>query len=215
MYGDPVCFLDDDFEDSLSYDLCSACRDGKLSKVKRTVESGLLDINHVNCRGHFPLKSASSNGNIEIVKYLISKGADVLNYDNIAIAAAAYNGHTDVVKVLIENGAISSYYALKWAVIYRHVELANYLISLGADITVRGNKLAKWAVEFLYPKVFKFLFGLVMDEMKKYGLLLLLNKNRIIHRDLFNLVKFVRYKKHYQCYQKLNIKCEAVDNTVN
>lgn len=47
---------------------------------------------------------ASAHGNINLVKFLISKGADVNAY-NEPLILASKNGHLEVVKILISNGA--------------------------------------------------------------------------------------------------------------
>jgi len=43
---------------------------------------------------------------IEIVKYLVEKGANIHAYNEDAIIWAARNGHLEIVKYLVEKGAI-------------------------------------------------------------------------------------------------------------
>lgn len=71
--------------------------------VKILLDSG-LDINYHNCN-YFPLRFASSHGDLEVVKYLINNGIDIHVDNDIALWDAAKNGHLEVVKLLVENGA--------------------------------------------------------------------------------------------------------------
>ena len=56
-----------------------------------------------------PLMEASQEGHIEIVKYLISKGANIHAVTNTADTCLTYacaNGHTNIAKLLLECGAV-------------------------------------------------------------------------------------------------------------
>ncbi len=58
--------------------------------------------------GATPLLHASFTGKLDVVRYLLSKGANVNHRDGeggMALQNAAFNGHVGVVKVLIEAGA--------------------------------------------------------------------------------------------------------------
>jgi len=55
---------------------------------------------------------AATNGHLEIVKYLVTLGADIRAADNYAVKMASRNGYLEVVK---------------------------YLVTLGADISVDNN----------------------------------------------------------------------------
>ena len=51
---------------------------------------------------------ASSNGHLEVVKYLLDKGADINAKDNdckTALMLASYNGYLEVAEFLKANGA--------------------------------------------------------------------------------------------------------------
>lgn len=59
-------------------------------------------------RNNTKLMEASANGNTEIVKMLLEKGADVDFFDkrgNTALMEASDNGHTAIVKLLLKKGA--------------------------------------------------------------------------------------------------------------
>jgi uncharacterized protein len=82
--------------------------EGKLQIVKYFIEKG-LDVN-IYCdeipSDYTPINAASSNGNTEVVRYLISCGAtfDVSTTIHSPLFSAIQKGHLEVVKLLIENG---------------------------------------------------------------------------------------------------------------
>ncbi|ADO18936.1 hypothetical protein [Acanthamoeba castellanii mimivirus] len=47
-----------------------------------------------------------SNFYFEIVKYLVSQGADIRSVDDYAVRRASGNGHFEIVKYLISQGAV-------------------------------------------------------------------------------------------------------------
>ncbi len=51
------------------------------------------------------LRNAVNKGHEDIVRYLISKEADVKAWNNDPIRTAAENGHLGIVKLLVEAGA--------------------------------------------------------------------------------------------------------------
>ena len=54
---------------------------------------------------NYDVEVASENGHLEVVKYLVSQGANVQNRDNWAVQVASENGHLEVVKYLVSQGA--------------------------------------------------------------------------------------------------------------
>lgn len=94
---------------------------GKLEIIKALVEGkgGLLsvfskgaDVNAQDDNGETALMRACANGKLEIVKYLISKGADVNAKITVgqhkgltALIGASFGGYLEVVKYLVSKGA--------------------------------------------------------------------------------------------------------------
>ncbi len=82
--------------------------EGKMKVVQKFVKA---DANIVNEKffGWSPLQTATNKNQIEVVKYLLSKGADI-NYMHpvayhTAFHLAALNGHIELVKYLASQGA--------------------------------------------------------------------------------------------------------------
>jgi len=84
---------------------------GDLETVKSmvTIWPGL--INWQNRNGVTPVATASFEGNLAIVKFLIEKGADInlrANDGRSPLLLAVYSGHKDIVKLLLANNASKS-----------------------------------------------------------------------------------------------------------
>ena len=127
--------------------------DGDIDKIKQCLANG-ADINFRDESGKTPLWFACNSNDLwntgnpthlETIKYLISKGADVNNIDNwrsTSLIWASVDGDLEVAKILVENGAdmeIKGYStgcgtpALIFALQYKRFEVANYLLSKGAN----------------------------------------------------------------------------------
>lgn len=91
-----------------------------------------------------PLAAAVSRGNLEMVKYLISLGAEVNLPKGFMppLNQAVLSGHTEIVKCLIEKGAnVNQKYdwsALIEAARNDRVEIVKILIKAGADVNARA-----------------------------------------------------------------------------
>ena len=88
-------------------------------------------------KNNYALILAAKNGNLEKVRYLVKKGADINAENNESLRWSAINGHLEVVKYLIKKGAdinAENNYALKWSSYYGHLEVVKYLLKKGADI---------------------------------------------------------------------------------
>lgn len=92
---------------------------------------------------------ATTRGEIDKVRLLVSEGADVNAKDKFSQTALMYAsrvGNIDLVHLLVESGAdlnTAAKYnlsALMLAVINGHAEVVRILIESGADLTIRGGK---------------------------------------------------------------------------
>lgn len=70
---------------------------------------------------------AAELGDLDLVKYFISKGADSIN---IAMAYASRGGQNDVFKFFIRRGASDFYWPLKYAAMKNHRHIVDYILSL-------------------------------------------------------------------------------------
>lgn len=129
--------------------ICYYSEKGDLQGVKRCIEQDGVDINYTSS-GETALIRASYKGHLEIVKYLISKGADMdfaFNDRSTALIWASDKGHLEIVKVLVENGAdlnkksggIFGDTALIRASKKGYFEIIKVLVEGGADVNIRNS----------------------------------------------------------------------------
>ena len=81
------------------------------------------------------LDIAASEGHLEIVKYLVNKGANIHAGDDYAVRVASRRGHLEIVKYLIKKGAdihARNEEALRDAVLDDKLETVKCLIDHGA-----------------------------------------------------------------------------------
>jgi ankyrin repeat protein len=85
--------------------LILACRSSSLATVQCLVEAGAPLADRTTWASNTPLSEASARGYLDIVEYLISKGAipDTMAWNPMVSACA--NGHLEVVKCLEKHGA--------------------------------------------------------------------------------------------------------------
>jgi len=75
--------------------------------VKAIVEEGKADVNTPDTKSRTPLMIACETGNLEIIKYLVSKGAsvhDLKKQKKNALIKATMNGHIHIVSFLLKHG---------------------------------------------------------------------------------------------------------------
>lgn len=94
--------------------LLHGTKTGKLDILKFMVEEEGISVNDKRYGTYFTLLYiAALNGNTEVVKYLVSKGADKdyvgVRFQHTALAVAVRRGHIDTAKALIELGAKRDY----------------------------------------------------------------------------------------------------------
>ena len=93
-------------DESLEYS--DALTEGKLKTVEKYVKQEPKAVND-KIFGWSPLQMAANKGDIAIVKYLLSKGADINYIHPIAVHTAfilaALNGQEEMVKFLAKSGA--------------------------------------------------------------------------------------------------------------
>ena len=134
-----------------SVDIWTAAQIGDLNRVKALIDQ---DASLVNRSSEYvtyyvgsgaPLRNAAAKGHIEIVRFLLERGADPnLPEEGIAphghaLYSAVYNGHYEVAKLLLEHGAYpnppveSSADALSIALMNKNENMITLLCSYGAS----------------------------------------------------------------------------------
>jgi ankyrin repeat protein len=124
----------------------TAANKGDLVTIEMLLKTGI----NVNCsdNGYNALHVAAENGHLDIVKGLISSGADVniaANNGFTALHFAAQNGHLDIVKKLTSSGANinkaenEGFTALNIAAQMGHLDCVKELINYDADFTIAAN----------------------------------------------------------------------------
>jgi len=127
--------------------LIVAASRGSIPAVQLLLERG-ADVNLPATGDGNPLIAAAARGRLEIVDLLLKRGArieDVVPGDENALIQASGSGHLDVVKLLVSRGAnvnarvwADGYRGSEWrtplnmAIRGRHVDVANFLKSVGA-----------------------------------------------------------------------------------
>ncbi len=125
-------------------------------------------------------QKASSYGNLEVVKYLMSLdrvyNIDPSASDNFAIRYASVYGHLEVVKYLMSldrgyniDPSVYDNWAIREASYYGHLEVVKYLMSLdrgyNIDPSAYNNYAIRWASGKGHLEVVKYL--LLLDRVYK------------------------------------------------
>jgi ankyrin repeat protein len=133
---------------SNAQDIYIASYRGDIETVKRLIAEDPELINSRNSGGRFPLEMAAQTGQIDIVKFLLEKGADVnLNRGGATALhmAAIYGGNTEVITLLLEAGADINARTgngdtpLNMAVIGKQKEIAELLLEKGGEINLENQ----------------------------------------------------------------------------
>jgi len=104
----------------------------------------ILSKKKFNITSNTALVKASEKGYLPIVKYLITKGADVHMNDDEAFIIASSSGHLSIVQYLVENGAAihaDNDRAIILASENGHLPIVQYLVDKGANIHAKNEAL--------------------------------------------------------------------------
>lgn len=119
------CSLVSDFSDKCRI-FDAACTNGYLDIIELMMERDIRSYN----RKYYGIVSASQNGHIDVVKFLIAKGAD--NFDH-SMNAAAQGGHLNIIELMISYGATSWDTAMGLACRYGQLDIVKFMIAKGAN----------------------------------------------------------------------------------
>lgn len=128
-----------------------AVRGNNLEVVRFLVEEKEVDSNLANIWGVTPIQHASEQGNLDIVKFLVEKGADFNSMDNTrrtSVHYAAKQSNPSIIEFFVEGGAdfmahdsdlkTPLHYAAKGG----NLDVVKFLVKKGADVNYadRGGK---------------------------------------------------------------------------
>jgi len=130
----------------------SVCDNGNIKTVKHI-------IFHTHVRD-FALGWSSFGGHLEVVKYLVSVGANIHADNAHALRWSAENGHLEVVKFLVSIGAnihADDDFAFRWSAENGHLEVVKYLVNIGANIHAYDDYALRWSTTNGHPEVIEYL----------------------------------------------------------
>jgi ankyrin repeat protein len=139
-------------------DLIGSCSRHDYAHIIRTLE--IPNIPQV-------LYIAAVNGSLNVIKYIVSIGADIHVQDDYAVRWASAHGHLDVVKYLVSVGSdIHAHceYAFRLASAQGYLDVVKYLVSLGVDIRAQDSYAIRYASMNGHLEVVKYLVPAVVNN---------------------------------------------------
>jgi len=107
------------------------CNEGYLNLLKAYIKNF-----HKSDYNKYNVIEAAKNSHLEVVKYLVTLGANISTENNHAVQLASRYGHLEVVKYLVTVGAdvnSDKIYAIQTASENGHLEIVKYLVTVGAN----------------------------------------------------------------------------------
>ncbi|KAI5621465.1 DNA-binding protein RFXANK [Silurus asotus] len=151
---------------------------GEISKVRTQVASDAALLNSQDERGFTALMWAAAFGEIEMVQFLLEKGADPKTFARereSALSLASAGGYADIVQMLLQHNVdVNSYdwnggTPLLYAVRGNHIKCVQALLLNGADITFEadsGYSPVALAIALGYKKMQKLLEDHILQLLK-------------------------------------------------
>ncbi|HQO09253.1 MAG TPA: ankyrin repeat domain-containing protein [Clostridiales bacterium] len=147
-------------------DIKTAVTNGDLTLVRSMIEGDKSLLESKIDTYFTPLNLASYEGKTDIVKYLLSKGADIDTKDKEGsnpLQNAAARGHFEIVKLLVEKGSNVNYKddngvtPLHFGCMSGNLDIVKYLVEKGADLNATSKIGRKPAVDAVFGGNFEVL----------------------------------------------------------
>jgi len=134
----------------------SICERGDIKTIKHIILycSDICD--------HMLEWSCGKNGDVIVIKYLASVGANIHRHGNAPLRRSAYNGNILAVRYLISVGAnirAEDDYALQWSALKGHIDVVKCLVDAGSNIHVDGDDPLRYSAKNGHLEVVKYLVG--------------------------------------------------------
>ncbi|XP_046326546.2 ankyrin repeat domain-containing protein 50-like [Haliotis rufescens] len=123
-----------------------ACKGSETEIVKLVLSHLSVDINVRGCDGRTPVMQAVCKGQLEMVKLLVSKGADMTLVDNFGdniLNLACDEGHTEILQYVlsqdmqaINNRGRYGRTPVVWAAFEGHRDILELLVKKGVDLSL-------------------------------------------------------------------------------
>ncbi|XP_046371140.2 ankyrin repeat domain-containing protein 50-like [Haliotis rufescens] len=198
--GANVSQVDDDGDNILHW----ACIGGHVSMVKYLLSQHIIDINSRSKKGKTPLMKAAYYGQSDVLKFLVSEGANVSlvddDGDNI-LHWACIGGQVGVVKYLLSQYSVDINSRAKMgktplmkAAYYGHRDVLEFLVSKGANVSMvddDGDNIIHYASIRGQVEVLKHIIsrGIVNIRSRgKYGRTPLMRSAYYGNRKVFDLL---------------------------
>ncbi len=132
----------------IGQDIHTAARKGDLVAVKGILEGDPAQIEALNASKSTPLIVAASVGHIQVIAFLLDKGADIQavnKWGRTALHYAVDGEHMEVLKLLLERGANVNghkdfpYTPLHMAARNGSEDMVDLLLSKGADVNIMSS----------------------------------------------------------------------------
>ena len=127
-------------------DIFKTVSENKLAELKEIIEKDPSQVNQRDQYNRIALHPAAYNGNYEICKYLIDKGADIntMSLVGTPLHRACFKNNIEVVKLLLDNNVDLTVQNTTGTVMHTvgltgGAEIAKLLIKKGADINALNN----------------------------------------------------------------------------
>ena len=140
---------------TLNKKLISAVKSNDLVLVKRLLKGEAVN-NDIDCS----LRWSVFNNYLEVVKFLVRKGANIHAHNDEALRESSRLGHFEIVKFLVTQGAnihADDDYPLRGAAAEGHLEIVKFLVTHGASIHANNAHALRRSAVLGHLEIVKFL----------------------------------------------------------